>query len=104
MPWIAAACDTGTVNCVWVEVAGVPYCLAGDHALHLVPVLRAPSVGREGRPLRDVQARRGACGGVAAGDGAAGQGVARTARVPRSALAESIRRAYLAPGGPGEVE
>ncbi len=39
--WVTAACDTGTVNGVRVEVEGVPPCLMPDHVLHLADVVRA---------------------------------------------------------------
>lgn len=40
-PWLTAACDTGVVNGVWVEVEGLPFCVAREHALHLSDVVRA---------------------------------------------------------------
>jgi hypothetical protein len=103
MPWLAAACDSGTVNCAWVELAGVPYCLGGDHALHLVPLLRPPVVPLA-RGERCAPCRLGdVCGGLH--PEAAPQ--VRAALAPpanEELLAESIRRAYLSPGGPGEGE
>lgn len=38
-PWIAAACDTGTVNRVWVRVEGVPADVLPGHAVHATPLL-----------------------------------------------------------------
>lgn len=38
--WILAACDTGVVNRSWVEVQGLPLCLAGEHGLHVADVVR----------------------------------------------------------------
>lgn len=102
MPWIAAACDTGTVACVWVEAAGVPYCLAGDHALHLVPVLRAPRSGEKADRCATCRLD-GRCGGVAAGTAPQVKALLAPPAF-QERLAESIRRAYLVPGGPGEVE
>jgi hypothetical protein len=103
MPWIAAACDSGTVNCTWVEVAGVPYCLAGGLALHLVPVFRPvpPPSGAKTDACR-------ACvvDDVCAGLPAQAAPTIVAAIAPRSVekeLAESIRRAFVEPG-PGEVE
>lgn len=37
--WVAAACDTGTVNRVWVAVTGIPEPDLGDKALHAVDVV-----------------------------------------------------------------
>jgi hypothetical protein len=37
--WVAAACDTGTVNRVWVAVSGMPEPALGDKALHAVDVV-----------------------------------------------------------------
>jgi hypothetical protein len=37
--WVAAACDTGTVNRVWVAVTGIPEPALGDKALHSVDVV-----------------------------------------------------------------
>jgi len=41
LPWITAACDTGIVNAVWVEVDGVPFCLLPGYDLHLADTVRA---------------------------------------------------------------
>ena len=41
LPWITAACDTGVVNGVWVEVEGVPFCLLPAYDLHLADAVRA---------------------------------------------------------------
>jgi hypothetical protein len=38
--WIAAACDTGTVNRVWVAVSGMDEGVLGEKALHAVDVIR----------------------------------------------------------------
>lgn len=102
MPWIGAACDSGTVNCAWVEVAGLPYCFAGDYALHLVPVMRPLALGEKAE--RCVACRLDAsCGGVPAGS----LPQVKAALAPpaeEARLAESIERAYLSPTGPGELE
>jgi MoaA/NifB/PqqE/SkfB family radical SAM enzyme len=37
--WIAAACDTGTVNRVWVAVSGMDEEVLGDKALHAVDAI-----------------------------------------------------------------
>lgn len=37
--WVAAACDTGTVNRVWVAVTGMPDGALGDKALHALDVI-----------------------------------------------------------------
>jgi hypothetical protein len=39
LAWTLAACDTGTVNGVWVEVQGIPPCLMGEHAMHCVSLV-----------------------------------------------------------------
>lgn len=39
-PWITAACDTGVVNGVWVEVEGVPFCVLPAYDLHLASTVR----------------------------------------------------------------
>jgi len=39
-PWILAACDTGVVNGVWVEVEGVPFCMLPGYDLHLASTVR----------------------------------------------------------------
>jgi hypothetical protein len=46
-PWMLAACDTGTVNSVWVELVGIPYCAAPGHALHVASTVR-PVAGAKG--------------------------------------------------------
>jgi hypothetical protein len=38
--WLSAACDTGVVNGVWVEIEGVPYCLAPSAPLHIADTFR----------------------------------------------------------------
>jgi hypothetical protein len=40
LPWVVAACDTGVVNGVWVEVEGVPFCLLQGYDLHLSDAIR----------------------------------------------------------------
>jgi hypothetical protein len=40
VPWITAACDTGVVNGVWVEVEGVPFCMLPGYELHLASTVR----------------------------------------------------------------
>lgn len=40
VPWITAACDTGVVNGVWVEIEGVPFCLLPRYDLHLADAVR----------------------------------------------------------------
>ncbi len=102
MPWLAAACDSGTVNSAWVELAGVPYCLAGAYALHLVPLMRPVVPLARGDRCTSCLLTE-VCGGVL--EGAAPQ--VKAALAPPSdeeRLVESIRRAYLAPTGPGELE
>ncbi|MBI5230774.1 MAG: hypothetical protein HY876_01270 [Coriobacteriales bacterium] len=40
-PWLEAACDTGIVNAVWVEVEGIPFGMATGWELHLASTYRA---------------------------------------------------------------
>jgi hypothetical protein len=40
VPWVIAACDTGVVNGVWVEVEGVPFCLLPGYDLHVADAVR----------------------------------------------------------------
>jgi hypothetical protein len=40
LPWIVAACDTGVVNGVWVEVEGLSFCLFPGYDLHLSDAVR----------------------------------------------------------------
>lgn len=40
VPWIVAACDTGVVNRVWVEVEGMPFCLLPGYDLHVADAVR----------------------------------------------------------------
>jgi hypothetical protein len=58
LPWMTAACDTGVVNGVWVEVEGLPYCMAPDATLHLADTVREREGSRGPRcaecPLADV--------------------------------------------------
>ena len=41
--WVRAACDTGVVNGVWVEVDGLPFCRMGGYELHVADVVRERS-------------------------------------------------------------
>jgi hypothetical protein len=41
LPWMTAACDTGVVNGVWVELEGVPYCMAPGAPIHLADTHRS---------------------------------------------------------------
>lgn len=55
LPWITAACDTGVVNAVWVEVSGLPFCLLPGYDLHVSDTVRerlgAKGPGCAGCPL-----------------------------------------------------
>lgn len=42
--WVAAACDTGTVNRVWVAVSGMDGAALGDKTLHTVDVITLTEV------------------------------------------------------------
>lgn len=39
-PWVAAACDTGTVNTVWVEAEGIPFYALPGYEVHLSNAVR----------------------------------------------------------------
>ncbi len=39
-PWLTAACDTGVVNAVWVELEGVPFCMLPGHEMHAACLVR----------------------------------------------------------------
>jgi len=88
--WIAAACDTGVVNGVWVEVEGAPFCALREHALHSSDVVR----GRIGAkaPACAGCALDSVCGGGPAG---ASADVLAVLSPPPSAdvLAEAVSRA-----------
>lgn len=64
-PWITAACDTGVVNGVWVEVEGLAFCLLPGYDLHLADAVRA----REGSkpPVCTTCPLDAVCGGAPAG-------------------------------------
>lgn len=64
-PWIRAACDTGIVNGVWVEVDGMPFCAMPGYGLHVSDLMR-PRSGCKG-PQCDRCAVDSLCGGAAAG-------------------------------------
>ena len=49
-PWIVAACDTGVVNRVWVEVEGVPFCMLPGYDLHVASTVR-PAPGAKPTPV-----------------------------------------------------
>jgi hypothetical protein len=65
VPWITAACDTGVVNGVWVEVAGVPFCLLPGYDLHLSDAVR-PRAGAK-QPVCGECALDALCGGAPEG-------------------------------------
>ena len=90
VPWLKAACDTGVVNGVWVDVEGVPFCLLPAHALHVASCVREVAGAKPPTcaecPLDAV------CGG---GVPEAGASVLGSFRVPpdAEALAEAVSRA-----------
>jgi hypothetical protein len=61
-PWIVAACDTGVVNRVWVEVEGVPFCTLAGYDLHLASTVRE-SPGAKPRPVCSACALDPVCSG-----------------------------------------
>jgi MoaA/NifB/PqqE/SkfB family radical SAM enzyme len=64
-PWITAACDTGVVNGVWVEVEGVPFCLLPGYDLHLADAVRSRDGSKQ--PACGECALDPVCGGASAG-------------------------------------
>lgn len=90
IPWIVAACDTGVVNGVWVEVDGVPFCLIESYDLHLADAVRR----REGSkpPVCRSCALDAVCGGVPAG-GSADQLAVVAPPESAARLAPSVLRA-----------
>lgn len=91
VPWIEAACDTGVVDTVWVEVEGIPYCAVTGWELHLACVYRrihgakAPVCAT--CPLNDY------CGGLVEG---ASERTLSALRPPRDAhgLAQKLARGF----------
>jgi len=65
LPWLTAACDTGVVNGVWVEVEGVPFCLLPGYDLHVSDVVR-PRAGAKS-PVCATCAADDVCGGGPSG-------------------------------------
>lgn len=61
LPWLTAACDTGVVNGVWVEVEGVPFCLLPGYDLHVSDAVR-PRAGAKS-PVCATCAADDVCGG-----------------------------------------
>jgi hypothetical protein len=62
LPWVVAACDTGVVNGVWVEVEGIPFCLIPDYDLHVADAVRPRSGAKQ--PTCASCALDGWCGGA----------------------------------------
>ena len=90
VPWIVAACDTGVVNGVWVEVGGVPFCMLAGYDMHLADAVR----GRDGSkpPVCTLCPLDGVCGGAPVG--ASADQLALLAPPPFAAkLAPQIARA-----------
>jgi len=65
LPWIVAACDTGVVNGVWVEVEGVPFCLLAGYDLHLSDAVRERAGAKQ--PICIECPLDSVCAGVPAG-------------------------------------
>jgi hypothetical protein len=88
--WITAACDTGVVNGVWVEVAGLPICALPGYDLHLADAVRA----REGSksPVCASCALDAVCGGAPSG-ASVDQLSALAPPVGAATLAAGLRRA-----------
>jgi MoaA/NifB/PqqE/SkfB family radical SAM enzyme len=65
VPWVTAACDTGVVNGVWVQVAGMPFCLLPGYDLHLADVLGERAGAKQ--PVCGECALDDVCGGAPVG-------------------------------------
>jgi MoaA/NifB/PqqE/SkfB family radical SAM enzyme len=65
MPWVRAACDTGVVNGVWVEVDGLPFCVLTGHEMHVADLLSERAGAKS--PACGACALDDLCGGAAAG-------------------------------------
>jgi hypothetical protein len=61
-PWLLAACDTGVVNRVWVEVEGVPFCMLPGYDLHLASTVRS-APGTKPAPVCSTCALDAVCSG-----------------------------------------
>lgn len=95
-PWFTAACDTGLVNGVWVEIEGVPFCLLPGYDLHLADALR-PRPGMKS-PVCSTCSLDALCGG--APEGSSSFTLAELAPPPfADALAPAIARAREAGDG-----
>lgn len=70
LPWVVAACDTGVVNGVSVEVEGLPFCLMPGYDLHLTDAVRDRSGSKP--PVCSTCALDAVCAG-APGDASADQ-------------------------------
>lgn len=89
VPWIVAACDTGVVNGVWVEVDGVPFCLLPSYELHVADSVRARAGAKQ--PICGSCALDPVCGGAPVG--ASADQLALLAPPPKaSSLASAVSR------------
>lgn len=90
LPWVVAACDTGVVNGVWVEVEGVPFCLMPGYDLHLTDAVRSRTGSKP--PVCSTCALDPVCAGAPAG--ASADQLALLQPPPFAAkLGASVRRA-----------
>jgi hypothetical protein len=87
-PWLRAACDTGMVNALWVDVEAAPFCFMEGHELHVANVVRPH--GGEKPGACDSCALDDVCDGVVEG---ASEKVLRSIsrRADHEALAERVR-------------
>jgi hypothetical protein len=95
IPWITAACDTGVVNGVWVEVEGVPFCLMPGYDLHLADVVLARAGMKQ--PACGECALDDVCGGAPEG-ASTDQLAALTAPTFAATLAAQVARARATGG------
>jgi hypothetical protein len=89
VPWVTSACDTGVVNGIWVQVAGMPFCLLPGYDLHLADAIRDRAGAKQ--PVCGECALDDVCGG--APTGASADQLALLAPPPWAAdLAAKVRR------------
>jgi hypothetical protein len=93
IPWTTAACDTGVINGVWVEVEGIPFCLLPGYDLHVADAVRARAGAKP--PVCRECALDGVCGGAPA-DASTDQLAALTPPAFATQLAPRIARARAA--------
>jgi hypothetical protein len=95
LPWVVAACDTGVVNGVWVEVEGIPFCLLPGYDLHVSDAVRERPGAKP--PVCAECALDAVCGGAPAGASAD-----QLATLAPPTFAEGLAASVLRARGTGE--